>query len=138
MTDIEMDIDIAKPILDGKIEDDLIDFDTDMVDSSHNLQKNDDNLESTEREMQEYNTSKLVEHVDLLPAQSLGYGSYPWPCKGERDEFLAVKELQIPAQTSHGASHTLKERENQDYARLAMCRAWKTTLGDIVWPWKLA
>ncbi|CVL01224.1 uncharacterized protein FMAN_10400 [Fusarium mangiferae] len=48
-----MDIDIAKPILDGKIEDDLIDFDTDMVDSSHNLQKNDDNLESTEREMQE-------------------------------------------------------------------------------------
>ncbi|VZH96851.1 unnamed protein product [Fusarium fujikuroi] len=48
-----MDIDIAKPILDGKIEDDLIDFDTDMVDSSHELQKNDDNLESMEREMQE-------------------------------------------------------------------------------------
>ncbi|KAF4428248.1 hypothetical protein FACUT_9479 [Fusarium acutatum] len=48
-----MDIDMAKPILDGKIEDDLIDFDTDMVDSSHDLQKNDDNLESMDREMQE-------------------------------------------------------------------------------------
>ncbi|KAI1046826.1 hypothetical protein LB505_011391 [Fusarium chuoi] len=53
MTEIEMDIDIAKPILDGKVEDDLIDFDTDMVDSSHDLQKNDDNLESMERKMQQ-------------------------------------------------------------------------------------
>ncbi|KAF5537984.1 hypothetical protein FPHYL_12632 [Fusarium phyllophilum] len=48
-----MDIDMAKPILDGKIEDDLIDFDTDMVDSDHELQKNDDNLEGMDREMQE-------------------------------------------------------------------------------------
>ncbi|KAG5804966.1 hypothetical protein H9Q74_005307 [Fusarium xylarioides] len=53
MTEIEMDIDMAKPILDGKIEDDLIDFDTDMVDSDHELQKNDDNLEGMDREMQE-------------------------------------------------------------------------------------
>ncbi|RBA13155.1 hypothetical protein FPRO05_13798 [Fusarium proliferatum] len=75
MTEIEMDIDIAKPILDGKIEDDLIDFDTDMVDSSHDLQKNDDNLESMEREMQEdegavnheaYETNSLTgEDVDF-------------------------------------------------------------------------
>ncbi|KAF5641216.1 hypothetical protein F52700_3400 [Fusarium sp. NRRL 52700] len=49
-----MDIDMTKPILDGKIEDDLIDFDTDMVDSNHDLHKNDDNLESMDREMQEY------------------------------------------------------------------------------------
>ncbi|KAF5228091.1 hypothetical protein FANTH_14605 [Fusarium anthophilum] len=48
-----MDIDMAKPILDGKSEDDLIDFDTDMVDSNHDLQKKDDNLESMDREMQE-------------------------------------------------------------------------------------
>lgn len=48
-----MDIDMAKPILDTKVEDDLIDFDTDMVDSNHDLQKNDDNLESMDREMQE-------------------------------------------------------------------------------------
>ncbi|KAK2672107.1 hypothetical protein RAB80_012186 [Fusarium oxysporum f. sp. vasinfectum] len=48
-----MDIDMAKPVLDGKIEDDFIDFDTDMVDSNHDLQKNDDNLESMDREMQE-------------------------------------------------------------------------------------
>ncbi|KAF5615750.1 uncharacterized protein FTJAE_13253 [Fusarium tjaetaba] len=48
-----MDIDMAKPILDSKVEDDLIDFDTDMVDSNHDLQKNDDNLESMDREMQE-------------------------------------------------------------------------------------
>ncbi|EWZ34998.1 hypothetical protein FOZG_12768 [Fusarium oxysporum Fo47] len=53
MTEIEMDIDMAKPVLDGKIEDDFIDFDTDMVDSNHDLQKNDDNLESMDREMQE-------------------------------------------------------------------------------------
>ncbi|PNP81943.1 hypothetical protein FNYG_04969 [Fusarium nygamai] len=53
MTEIEMDIDMAKPILDSKVEDDLIDFDTDMVDSNHDLQKNDDNLESMDREMQE-------------------------------------------------------------------------------------
>ncbi|KAF5579549.1 hypothetical protein FPCIR_11083 [Fusarium pseudocircinatum] len=48
-----MDIDMAKPILDSKVEDDLLDFDTDMVDSNHDLQKNDDNLESMDREMQE-------------------------------------------------------------------------------------
>ncbi|EXM05283.1 hypothetical protein FOIG_05252 [Fusarium odoratissimum NRRL 54006] len=53
MTEIEMDIDMAKPVLDGKIEDDFIDFDTDMVDSNHDLQKNDDNLENMDREMQE-------------------------------------------------------------------------------------
>ncbi|EWG46725.1 hypothetical protein FVEG_07092 [Fusarium verticillioides 7600] len=53
MTEIEMDIDMAKPILDSKVEDDLIDFDTDMVDSDHDLRKNDDNLESMDREMQE-------------------------------------------------------------------------------------
>jgi hypothetical protein len=53
MTEIEMDIDMAKPVLDSKIEDDLVDFDTDMADSNQDPQKNDDNFESMDREMQE-------------------------------------------------------------------------------------
>ncbi|KAF9773812.1 hypothetical protein IL306_008289 [Fusarium sp. DS 682] len=53
MTEIEMDIDMAKPVLEGKIEDDLIDFDTDMVDSNQDPLKHDDNFENMDREMQE-------------------------------------------------------------------------------------
>ncbi|KAM0562622.1 hypothetical protein ACHAPJ_002312 [Fusarium lateritium] len=53
MTEIEMDIDVAKPGLDDHIEDDIIDFDTDMVDSNQDLQKHDDNLEVVDREMRE-------------------------------------------------------------------------------------
>ncbi|KAF4950530.1 hypothetical protein FGADI_8131 [Fusarium gaditjirri] len=70
-----MDLDIAKPILDSKVEDDLIDFDTDMVDSNQDLQKNDDNLESMDRDMQDnedavnheaYETNGItVEDVDF-------------------------------------------------------------------------
>ncbi|KAJ4264786.1 hypothetical protein NW762_005029 [Fusarium torreyae] len=75
MTEIEMDIDVAKPGLDGHIEDDIIDFDTDMVDSNQDLQKHDDNLEVVDREMQEdddtadhnaYETNRMMsEDVDF-------------------------------------------------------------------------
>ncbi|KAF4438297.1 hypothetical protein F53441_12824 [Fusarium austroafricanum] len=48
-----MDIDMAKPAFGGRMEDDLIDFDTDMVDTNEDSQKQDDNLKSADREMQE-------------------------------------------------------------------------------------
>lgn len=53
MTEIEMDLDIAKSGLDGRAEDDMIDFDTDMADSNQDLQEHDDNLKTVDREMQE-------------------------------------------------------------------------------------
>ncbi|KAF5017951.1 hypothetical protein F66182_10098 [Fusarium sp. NRRL 66182] len=46
-----MDIDIAKPGLEDRIEDDIIDFDTDMVDSNHEIQKHDHNIEIVDKEM---------------------------------------------------------------------------------------
>ncbi|KAJ4116259.1 hypothetical protein NW768_011048 [Fusarium equiseti] len=48
-----MDLDMAKSGLDGRAEDDMIDFDTDMADSSQDLQEHDDNLKTVGREMQE-------------------------------------------------------------------------------------
>ncbi|KAF4987728.1 hypothetical protein FGRMN_10195 [Fusarium graminum] len=48
-----MDIDVAKTGLDGLMEDDVIDFDTDMVDSNQDPQKHDNNLEVMDNEMQE-------------------------------------------------------------------------------------
>ncbi|KAF5658128.1 hypothetical protein FHETE_10045 [Fusarium heterosporum] len=48
-----MDIDVVKTDLNGLMEDDVIDFDTDMVDSNQDLQKHDNNLEVVDNEMQE-------------------------------------------------------------------------------------
>ncbi|KAM0303585.1 hypothetical protein ACHAPM_003154 [Fusarium culmorum] len=53
MTEIEMDIDMAKSGLDGQNEDDLIDFDTEMADSNQDQQKLDGNPEGVDREMEE-------------------------------------------------------------------------------------
>ncbi|KAF4340929.1 hypothetical protein FBEOM_5143 [Fusarium beomiforme] len=48
-----MDIDVTKTVLDGKIEDDLINFDTDMLDSNQDPLKHDDNFEDMDGEMQD-------------------------------------------------------------------------------------
>ncbi|GKU12418.1 unnamed protein product [Fusarium langsethiae] len=51
MTEIEMDIDMAKSGLDGRNEDDMIDLDTEMADSNQDLQNG--NVEGVDREMEE-------------------------------------------------------------------------------------
>ncbi|KAL6913152.1 hypothetical protein FSST1_010912 [Fusarium sambucinum] len=57
---IEMDFDMAKSGLDGRNEDDMIDFDTEMADSNQDFEKLDVNLEGADREMDE--DEDVVDH----------------------------------------------------------------------------
>ncbi|KAI8715563.1 hypothetical protein NCS52_01064400 [Fusarium sp. LHS14.1] len=72
MTEIEMDIDMAKPGgLGGHVDDDIIDFDTDMLDQHDQEPENQDvNTEAMDRDMQED-----IDTVNQEAYQTNGYAS---------------------------------------------------------------
>jgi hypothetical protein len=113
MTEIEMELDMAKSGFDGRNEDDMIDFDTEMADSAQDLEKLDGNLEGVDREMDEdedvmnhhtYETNGMMgEDVefDLHDVDDTAHSSEPVDYEVSEAPELQKQEPAVIAQSSN-------------------------------------
>ncbi|KAM0349340.1 hypothetical protein ACHAPU_003749 [Fusarium lateritium] len=122
MTEIEMEIDVAKAGLEGRMEDDVIDFDTDMVDSNQDLQKHDNDIEVVDKEMQEdgdtmnhlnYETNGMAsEDVDFDLNDAQDITNDPEHVDFEVSEDAPESQTQEPASTTQSLNGDIQGQEN--------------------------